>query len=391
MLRRTFPKPLNAARVFLSHSWEDIHYTDYLYTYLSQYFSVYYDASNMLVGDYKIPEDEIFDSDVFLFTASKHSFGRSSNALKELNYARNLGSNHQPLIAIVQLDDFDIPPQYTASRYLSFRWHKRRQDTNQIIAEISEQLFQTGGLDIVRTHAGPLIVGGERSDVILEHLTSPYYHDRGLYMLNAPYKAFEMNNLVHVINKQDNGTQRQIADEFLRIFVEKYKEHYFSPARQNSIILLAKTHIYDDEALLTDIKRRIPDYNEPFLYRGFHIALGLMGGHEEVRDYALSLLTERKCSKKWNMQQKINYWFHVAYYGGIYPAVYQLRESIIHLAPVELLPLNVYTLGDLSDEAKDIRLIECQRDALTEQCDVPEAIISDTVKRIKLRRAALFT
>ncbi|HEX2209634.1 MAG TPA: toll/interleukin-1 receptor domain-containing protein [Longimicrobium sp.] len=386
-----FNRPLAAARVFLSHSWDDNDLTDFLARRLDRHFSVTYDRAAMiglrqappvLPGDPLVPHPTILGSDLFLFAASPHSFAPGSYARDELARAEAPRSTARPRIVMIALDGYAIPDGAIWGMHLELRGETREHDCKRITRSLRILLMQMGGLYEARPLARErtrVVLGGEKPEAILDALTSA--HGRGIYTLNAVLPAKEMDDAVNAVRAA--GARDAVGDRLLEIYLQERNRAEFTVARQNAIILLSR--VFPGEAtIIREVTRRRPDVDTSFLYRGFQVALGLLGDEQAILHYALCL--ESREEEEWEEQRKLNLGFHLRYYGGMEPTLHVLRESCRACTPAYLLPLNVYTLSVLSSWPNDADLLLEREEHLVAH-GVPRQLVQRAVHRIrKFRR-----
>jgi len=381
--RRLYEDPLSAVYVFLSHSWDDYPLTDYLAERLADQFTIFYDRSRssldagsrgLLVGEPAVPETEIVKCDAFIFAASASSLQKDSRPHKELLIAQNLPPGSEPVVAVVALEDFSVPPHLKCFLYLRLKWRDRRRDSEVIADQLRIKLSATGGLK--QTSEGLLVSGSDHSRILVA-LHSEY--GKGLYALNAVLPYWEMTSLAKAIRGLGKHDRDNIVNRLVGIYVNEYSNPRCTVARQNAIILASKI-VGEDTSILREFERRAPDFPTPFLYRGFHVALGNLGDANSLLDYAMGLQRER--GSEWEEQRYINRRFHIDYYGGSDPALRRLRRSLRDMSPVRRLPLNVYTFGEMASNRADFELLEERKSMLLEH-GVPEIIVNSASRRIK--------
>jgi TIR domain len=386
-----FYNPLLPARVFISHSWHDNEVADYLNRSLKEHFTIYYDRSaqkskgvepSMLFGEDLVPRKEIRESDVFLFVASESSMQETSRAYKELEVALNLPPVHAPYFAIVAVEDYRIPEHFNTSLYFRFHRKSKARDVAHILQHIEAKLIRSGGL-YKPSYVGDselTLVGGKEPGVVLDNLSSKY--NKGLYTLNAVFPAAEQAELLGRMSAMDPLERDRIIEKLIGIFVGEHSNPALTIARQNSIVLAAKL-APGEEGIRLEVERRAPDFPTPFLYRGFQVALGLLGSKGTVIEYAKAL--EQETAPEWDVQRFINRRFHIDYYGGVEPALRTLRRRIRQLDPDYILALDVYTLGELSNRIADLDLLHDLNSTLIAR-EVPRVVIRGAIRRIKGRQ-----
>jgi hypothetical protein len=376
---------LGIAVVFISHSWKDNELTDFLFNVLTNHFYMYYDRSSilnrssargMLAGETLVPDKQIPASDVFLFAASSHSVSRNSRAIRELEIARNLPAGCAPVVIFVVLEDFTMPSHLSTHLYLQLKRSTQVEDSEHIVQQIKSVLINRGGLYHWSTPDDTLLVGGKDPERILEILTSEY--KQGLYAMNIVFPYAEMHRIADVIKRSEEPVRVEVMSRLIEIFVTEHDSPRTAVARQNAIILASKI-MPGEKDLIAEFNKRWPDFPMPFLYRGFHVALGAFGDHDIAIEYALGL--ERGVGTAWDSQRYINRRFHLDYYGGLAPTLQKIRQSLHVLEPTYLLAINVFTLGDLSNDLGDVELIDRQKSELRNR-KVPSIIIDNAIQRI---------
>jgi nucleoside phosphorylase len=391
MVSYEFYNPLRPAKIFLSHAPEDNESTDTLYKDLSHHFDVYYDraihvdkkvGSRLFIGHEMIPFEKIGASDIFLFIASESSLQPRSRSNTELGIALNLPPRTGPRVLFISLDNYEVPVWYNISPHLQLRHETRNDDTQHIIRYLEALLIEEGGLYRPPSPLGDSdleLVGGSKPEVILEHLTSNSH--KGIYTLNAVFPYAEHSEVKELLQAQDPKTRDTAVKRLIEIFVTGYTDQNLAIARMNAIIIAAKL-LPGETSIVTEVKRRSPDFPTPLLYRGFHIALGLLGSKANVIEYALAL--ENKAGPEWDEQRAINLKFHHDYYGGIEPTIGALRSRIQLLEPDYILALDVYTLGEFSNSRMDSEMLRKMKVELVNR-GVPKKIIASAIKRIEGR------
>ncbi|MET0400545.1 MAG: toll/interleukin-1 receptor domain-containing protein [Longimicrobiaceae bacterium] len=384
-----FGNPLSVARIFLSHSWSDNELTDHLASALDKRFTVDYDRATELrfrspspipAGGPLVPKAEILRCDLFLFAASGHSFRSDSRAREELQFVESIHPANRPPVILIALEDFRVPESEVRGRYLRLRRDTRVEDARTIVRELETKLMTAGGLyrgvklpgERVRA-----ILGGARSEIVLDALTSEY--KRGLYSLNVVLPAKEMNDTLNCLRMELVNSGEVIRNRLLELYLHEHTRSECTVARQNAIIVLSRL-FPGERDLIREVTRRRPDFPTRFLYRGFHIALGLLGDDESVLRYTRRL--EERRGSEWTSQNELNKGFHLRYYGGEDPTLTVLRDSCRSLDPGYLLPLNVYTLSLLSRFKEDVVLLSEQMDKLV-LMGVPRSMIHRAIRRIR--------
>lgn len=378
--------PFLATRVFLSHSWEDNQLTDYAFREVDRQFTAIYDraaelggsprSSGLLPGDSLVPAELISSSDVFVFFASESSMPEGSRPFQEFQIARGLSPGLQLIVA--RLESYSMPRHYATGVYLNMRYRSRKRDTERLATSIRKLAAKNAGL-IELSGRKSRVLAGQNHGHIIELLSDR--HDRTLLPINAVIPHLEMNKLAELVVSADNDTRDRILERLVEIYVSYDHDADLIVARQNAVILAGKI-AGDGPSLAKEFRKRYPDHDYPFLFRGFHVAMGFLGDGDLATEYAVDL-AERP-GVEWDSQRELNLKFHVDYYGGVPAALDRLRSSIKALAPVSLLSLNVHTLGELSDIRRDVELLESRRVELL-SLGVPDTILSNAIRRIDRR------
>ncbi|GAF80651.1 unnamed protein product, partial [marine sediment metagenome] len=311
----------------------------------------------LVLGDSPLPKKIIAKSDFFLFLASPSSIDTTSGAYAELELAelsrRDLGVR----LGIVSLESFSVPLEYRTRLFDRFSWPSRAADAKRIVQGIAIGLAKRAGMKQLPGRSSPSVFqGGRNTRLILDFLRSDNW--RGLYALNAVIPYAEIEIILREIRRSGDGDQ--IADKLVELFLY-FDERAYQVAREVAVYLLGRMKMGEME-YSTDVKRRYPDVQNVFLARGFHIALGFLGDQDILSRYVRKLVLDD--SPTWDRHRALNEDFHVMYYNSKAGALSVLRESISKLDPGFLLPLNVYTLGQLSEDREDLHLLEQMSDQL---------------------------
>lgn len=379
--------PLGAARVFLCHACDDHPYADYLHQILKKRVAVWYDHaldpdSRLLVGGglgrLPLAREEIAKCDYFVFLASRASMLDNSYAFEELSIATSLLIKRGVPLGIICVDKFEIPEEYRNRVFDSLSWTTRKQDSERIVEAVANELLRIAGWRVLPDN--PLNVGffgGANLNSLLEG--SQPDRIRGVYRLNAPYRHGDMTDAIDYVRNLPAARQSQIVEWLLSIF--KHDEPSVVVARQNAAFLLSKIAA-GDSTIARLLRRRYPPDEEPFFYRGFHIALALLGDEDTFEDYVRRLA--REPSAPWNAQRTINREFHTFYYGSEAGALAELRTTMRSLRPRTLLGLSVFTLGELSQSVVDCDLLKERRGELIAS-GVDSWIIEQALSKIRER------
>ena len=384
-----FGNPFKSALIFLSHSWEDNIEADYLYKFLKKYFQVWYDRAYLIdknsnqglfFGKHVLPHTIITKADFILFLASEASMAESSIAKQELDIAENV-CRKQKKLGLVELYPYKIPADYSAYVFEKFNIATAREDSKRIADSIKKRLLEIAGIIPLKGKSSLIVYqGGSNIDFLLDVLKNKPL--AGLYGLNTILRAFEKEHLIRIIYNLPNEEKEKISENLLNIYIN-YDKLEYSIARQNAVYLLSRINSTKQE-LATEIQYRYPDEEESFLYRGFHIALGYLGDLNKMHEYVEQLANKR--TQVWIKQRKINEDFHILYYGSKAGALEELRATIKNLSPLNLLELNVFTLGLMSNYREDIELLDSQTERLIKHNVDPKIIKAAKDKIMKKLR-----
>lgn len=364
--------PLPNARVFLAHAEADHGPALLLRDRLAKVFSVFFDP--MLIGDALLALERIEEADFFLFLASSHSMEAGGTAFSELRSALGLTVGRIGAIGFVSLDGFEIPSQFRGTKYLRLRRSAFGYDADRLVEELQKKLLQLGGFR--KTSAGrPILreVGGA-----IRHLRSESTN-RSLYPLAATLDKVALDQVLREIKSVDPQDQERIVSTLLRA----YSDMEDSRIRQNAAYLLGRLRS-GDSSHRAELVRRLPDVSDTFLFRGVTVALSFLGDRDVIGRYANQVLDPR--TSEWKRQRSLNLSFHDSYYGSRQGALRNLRTRIDRLTSENLLPLDVVTLGMISEDASDLDLLE-ERALQLEGQEVDSKLIARTIDSISRRVA----
>jgi hypothetical protein len=382
--------PFRAALVFLSHSWSDNKEADYIFRKINKSFRVWYDRGSignaiyepdknlptLGIGEIVLPRDSIGYSDFVLFLASEASMNSKTVAAHELNIASLLSISRNDNIGLVELFPYKIPIEYRDLKFEIFSMKNKEDDAERIIASIKKRLTYIGGLSPVPGRTASLIYATNDEISRFREVISDR-KGRGIYSLNAIPRAVEREKLVRGLLSLSAGERNEITDNLIAIYMNDNPT--MTLVRQGAIYILSRLN-QGNLPLSEEVQRRYPAEEEPFLYRGFHISLGYMGSIESIRDYVSNLSSNH--SSFWSAQKKLNSDFHSVYYGSRAGAIRELKDTIKRLQPNCLLELNVFTLGDISNDKNDIQFIEDHRKRLV-NAGVSNKVIQSAINLIK--------
>jgi hypothetical protein len=333
----------------------------------------------MKPGDPVLDRQQVARSDFVLFLASQNSFNSQGIASAELSLAQVLAIRRRTGLGLVALEGFDVPDEYADLLFEHFAWRSRRVDIRRIERSIAQRITRDAKISLIRAPTlGTVWVSATPLQSALEYLTSR--SSRTAFKLSAVLKAYEMNRLVEAIQSLNTDDRHRVADRLHEMFLETSQSP--AVAREQAIYILGRMASTEPE-LIRDLKDRYPSYNEPFLFRGFHIAMSYGKEQDLFADYLMRL--ESESSQSWAVQRKINKDFHLLYYNGLPGALRELRTSISQGRPRNILQLNVFTLGHLSDSLADLRLLEARKDDL-KVLGVSDKTIRTAITQIQKRR-----
>lgn len=373
-----------ASKIFLSFSWKDKKCAEKIYDVLKSNFFVYFalagefgDYQNeVLIGSDPIEEKKIYESDIFCFIASSNSLVENSYAFQEYTYAKN----KKLPIFIIKISTL---PEYFSAK-IFFNLEKcilKNSIKKSLVNKVYNVLYLLGGLKKTNNYYYKSIIGGKESvhnNIIHNLVTNNNKND---FFLNFVIPKLEMDSLIAKINSLNLEDRNKLIDSLIYKYTSFHGENIFENLRQNSITIVSKL-AEGENSLVKEFSKRAPDFPTDFLFRGFHIALSQLGDETIIEDYIYGLIHEQ--NSEWESQRNINKRFHLEYYGGLYPTLEKLRKSIKILSPKHLLPLNVYTLGELSKFKADISLLEKYYSQLNNN-GVMDNIIRDAINSIHLK------
>ncbi len=379
--------PFIAARVFISHACKDHQFSEYIARKLEVHFDVYYscntnnDSRNMHFDDSTIPDDELAKSDLVLFLASENSLRENSNAKKELSIARSLNvKTGWPSLVIIKLGEAKIHRKYLDTLIGSFCWNNREKDVTVIIQKLKEKLAKQSKYKINKDDNGALkYLLTEPSNELLNKINDFDKFESSLLPFNAVFRSYEMSNLLKCIKQKSDSEQSEVFDKLLKMFFDTPDSAIY--AKQNAVFILGKLN-KGQTGLVNEFKKRMPDYNNPFLFRGFNISHAFFSdGKNDFMNYMKLLATES--GSEWDKQRLINKNYHILYYHGLAGAIRESIEAISEFKP-SLLPLNVFTLGELSCYNENLKFLREKRCELIVR-GVSAAIIDNSIQKIENR------
>lgn len=380
-----FSNPFEAALVFLGHSWDDNAESDYLFNELKGHFRIWYDRGSLggaiyypglNIGEPILPRRIIAASDFVLFLASASSMAERTISARELSIAEietiRLGHG----LGLIELAPFRIPAGYGDLKFETFSLASGTDDAARIIDAVKRRLTEIGKLIPLPGTSAPIIYSGSDDlDMFLDAVNHP--SRRGLFALNVIPRAAERERLITRLLSMPNTDQEDVTDALLSIYMTDVPG--FSLVRQSAVYLLARLNLNRGD-LAKEVRLRFPREDELFLYRGFHIASGFLGNLEVMREYVHGLNSSR--ALRWSQQRKLNRDFHTIYYGSATGALTELRETIRTQRPLNLLELNVYTLGDMSSGPNDADLLKNHQEILISN-GVEPRILRSAIRSIR--------
>ena len=155
-----------------------------------------------------------------------------------------------------------------------------------------------------------------------------------------------------------------------------------STAQQNAIILFSMIMREQPDLIKRIHNGHLPNHSRPHKYRGTYNALGNLGDREAILGYGLSL--SKDIGPDWDRQRTHNLNFHILYYRGVDPALQELRRSIQHLVPEGRLAEDVFTLGQLAYQQRDIDLLKSMMNDLINH-HLPKSMIEESMTQIDKR------
>lgn len=372
--------PISTSKVFLGHRCANHRESTYIYEFLKKHINIWYSCDGAMgIGEAVIPRMELITSDFIIFLASAESLSDTSISAKEFSISQILEIRSDKGIGMVALNGFKVPPEYSDKRFETFSWNTRNIDASRLLDAIKRRIRKDLNLVSKKDpHLGEIWLGGKNTEPIVEYITTAQKNVSTL-KLSAPIQHHEMTRLVQRLNSlkpKDKGK----AIEFL---VDIYHDYSRASAiaRQNAIYIVGQL-LKNKRHMLSTLRSRYPDFSNPFLFRGFHIALSYIHNDGLLDSYMDSL--EQDNSPDWNAQRDINTHFHLLYYESLPGVLDELRRSIKEGRPLNLLRLNVFTLGEFSNTKTDIKLLEDSR-AYLKSCNVPNDSINQAIKKIKGR------
>ena len=372
--------PYLSAQVFLAHRCSDHKYSNYLYHKLKNVFSIWYSCSpigSMQIGDLLVPRNELLRSDFVLFLASNESLSTRSISSAELNIATILKIRAEKRLGLIALNDFKIPDVFSEYKFGRFNWLTRSQDADRISSDIVQTLKSDFSFDFQSVgHLCPSWIAGKSLNPILEFIRDGKIEERTVLPLSVPMRHATMTQLIEAIKILPEDKLSNSISFLSQIFEDSSR--YSAVARQNAIFILGKI-CKRDIGFLRKLKLNYPDFDNPFLFRGFHIALSY--GLDGIMPQYINAL-ESESRKEWKTQRILNKEFHFRYYGGIPGTLHELRTSIVQGRPRCLLRLNVFTLGEISTFRSDKKLLQENRPHL-EMFGVPSSTIDRAIKKIE--------
>jgi hypothetical protein len=372
--------PLKVARVFLCHRCENHREAEYLYKLLKARFDVWYScAGSMRIGDRIVPRLELARSDLVLILASADSFHGRNVAAAEFSVADVLQIRGQSVLALVALESTDVPAEYSDLSFERFRWAKRQIDGPRILEAVERRLIRDVGLEPKHAPDGSEVLAfGSEIEPILEFLKSGRATKATPLRLNAPLLHLEMTNIIEAVKTWPAREQTAAVELLQSMFFTD--NHDARGARQNAVFMLGKLARGNTD-VIKNLKRKHPDFDTPFLYRGYHVALSYTDA-DVMEEYVQGLW--RETGREWDVQRRLNNNFHLLYYRGLAGTLNELRSSLRQGRPHGLLRLNTFTLGELSNRRSDVSLLQNVRSRL-KLLGVPDSDVSAAAKKITAR------
>lgn len=368
--------PLKLARVFLSHAWQDNSLSDALAAELAARYSLLYDRSTLVeIGTPILPREAIVRADFFIFLASAASVASRSMAFEEFRLADASRLRRERRIALVALGDFEVPEDYADTRFERLAEPTVTADCQRICTSLDRRLVELGGL---RPTPGGLVGGGD-VEPIIEFLKEPMR--RSGYPFNAVFQKPELDKVIREIQQMPSTDLEEIAGNLLDIYLAGRSDGDQFVLRHNAVYLLSRLKA-GSVGIAEQLRASYPGGAETILYRGFHVALGFLGDLDTMTAYVEQL--SRRPGPQWDASREFNLMFHIMYYGSVEGALTDLREEIRQIQPINLLGLDVLTLGGLSGETSDLELLESQHDKLV-QAGVDRALVDDALVQIRKR------
>lgn len=365
--RLDLSNPFETALVFLGHSWADNAVADRLYGCLRPHFRVWYDRAplfggsqglGMSLGQPVLPAEVIVVADVAVILISEESIKPGTTSAEELEISLNVARRDGRRVGLVRVPGFEVPVQYTHLRFEEFLPRPSRQRCGRMVSSIRTRLCDLAGLAPLPGISAPTVYQGAGNP---ELLVNAILHPRGkgLYGLNSVLRSIEKERLVSFIAALPAADKAAVIESLVSIYLADQAGGN-QVARQNAVYLVSR--LEPGRLDIADlVRRRYPDENDAFLYRGFHLGLGYLGDSNRLHEYVDQLAHNR--SHPWQRQRAVNVDFHVLYYGSWQGALSELRDTIRASEPT-ITELNVVTLGQMSDTFSDADLLDERRSDL---------------------------
>lgn len=379
MDKNIFLDPFHEAQVFLCHSCSDHQASGFIADALEKYYNVWYSCSgSMRIGDPVLPRKELVRSDFVLFLASATAMRPTGIASAEFTLAQILQIKEGVGLGIVCVEKFELPAEHRDLLFEQFSWRSRKQDISRIIKAIREKLMADCGIVKINSKPiGTLYCGGENLERVIEYLTSG--SDSTPFCLNAIMQNLEMSRVVEALKALSTTEKGNAIEKLQHVYITN--PPYYTVAREQAVYILGQI-ARSDRDVVKNLKRRHPTFDESFLFRGYHIALSYARELDIFDNYMDHLESER--TKPWNAQRDVNTNFHLLYYGGLAATLTELRTSISQGRPKNLLRLNVYTLGCLSNSKSDEKFLRDSKRHLV-FLGVPAKTVDRAINRIYKR------
>ncbi|MBL0869734.1 MAG: toll/interleukin-1 receptor domain-containing protein [Phycisphaerales bacterium] len=330
----------------------------------------------MNFDDNLIPAQEISSSDLFIFLASPQSLADTSLSNSEFTIAYNQRIKKRRPLAIIRLENCELPDFITPYYFETMQWRSRRKDVDKIMDGIKKKLDKSFSISTIQKEGVQIFVSEMRPDELVDRLISR--DSRGVFFISSAFRAVEMGRLIKYINQSAADTKRAVVNNLIDIFMHDSTE--MAMARQNAIFMLGKL-LPADQMPVRDLQKRMPSHETPFVFRGFHVGISF-SDIDPMIAYAKNLAFSP--NPEWDTQRVVNMNYHSIYYGSTEGAREDLRSSIRNLTHNNLLSLNVVTLGHIGNSKMDAEILGMQRSSL-EMRGVDRVIIDNSIRLINNR------
>ncbi len=387
VIQQKFHNPLQSAVVFVAHACSDHKASNFLADEVEKRFRIWYSCDrsratgNIRVGSPVFNRKKIASADYVLFLASEASMASSSIAHAELSVAQILDIKTKTSdLGIVTLDGFSVPTEFRDLRFESFSWTTRKRDAERITLAIGDALADRSGFVSANKNVLQIATIASASlEQRMEYLSAS--DQNGAFLFNAITRSAEMAKLVEALKALPKKQKHHSIQRLLDLYLSCDKPQD-AVARQNAAFILGKV-AEGDLHVARQVKKRFPDFDQPFLFRGVQISLAHLGDVDTLRDYVQNLASEPGAA--WDAQRRINRDFHLFYYEGLAGVLNELRTTLRDGRPRQLLALNVVTLSEFSKSKSDLDLLNSNTAYLTHHGGVSRELMNLAIRRIKRR------